>query len=46
MRRLIYGAAPIGRWLALRLALAGKDVTLLDHVPRLSRAAERERVAS
>ncbi len=29
MRTLIYGAGPIGRWLALRLHRAGKDVTLL-----------------
>ena len=29
MRTLIYGAGPIGRWLALRLHKAGKDVTLL-----------------
>jgi 2-dehydropantoate 2-reductase len=28
MRTLIYGAGPIGRWLALRLQQAGKDVTL------------------
>ena len=29
MKTLIYGAGPIGQWLALRLAQAGKDVTLL-----------------
>lgn len=29
MKTLIYGAGPIGRWLALRLHLAGQDVTLL-----------------
>ena len=29
MRTLIYGAGPIGRWLALRLHQAGQDVTLL-----------------
>jgi len=29
MKTLIYGAGPIGRWLALRLHLAGRDVTLL-----------------
>jgi 2-dehydropantoate 2-reductase len=29
MKTLIYGAGPIGRWLALRLQQAGKDVTLL-----------------
>ena len=29
MRTLIYGAGPIGRWLTLRLAKAGADVTLL-----------------
>lgn len=29
MKVLIYGSGPIGRWLALRLHLAGKDVTLL-----------------
>ena len=29
MKTLIYGAGPIGQWLALKLALAGKDVTLL-----------------
>jgi 2-dehydropantoate 2-reductase len=29
MKTLIYGAGPIGRWLALKLGLAGKDVTLL-----------------
>ncbi len=29
MKTLIYGAGPIGRWLALRLHSAGKDVTLL-----------------
>jgi 2-dehydropantoate 2-reductase len=28
MKTLIYGAGPIGRWLALRLQKAGKDVTL------------------
>jgi len=28
MKTLIYGAGPIGRWLALRLQQAGKDVTL------------------
>ncbi len=29
MKTLIYGAGPIGQWLALRLHSAGKDVTLL-----------------
>ena len=29
MKILIYGAGPIGRWLALGLHNAGKDVTLL-----------------
>ncbi len=29
MKTLIYGAGPIGRWLALKLERAGKDVTLL-----------------
>jgi 2-dehydropantoate 2-reductase len=29
MRNLIYGAGPIGRWLALRLEQTGQDVTLL-----------------
>ncbi len=29
MKTLIYGAGPIGRWLALKLAKGGKDVTLL-----------------
>ena len=29
MKTLIYGAGPIGQWLALRLDQAGKDVTLL-----------------
>lgn len=29
MKTLIYGAGPIGRWLALRLQRAGYDVTLL-----------------
>ena len=29
MKTLIYGAGPIGRWLALRLHEAGRDVTLL-----------------
>ena len=29
MKTLIYGAGPIGQWLALRLHQAGKDVTLL-----------------
>jgi 2-dehydropantoate 2-reductase len=29
MKTLIYGAGPIGRWLALRLHQAGQDVTLL-----------------
>ncbi len=29
MKTLIYGAGPIGRWLALRLHQAGRDVTLL-----------------
>jgi 2-dehydropantoate 2-reductase len=29
MKTLIYGAGPIGRWLALRLHHAGQDVTLL-----------------
>jgi hypothetical protein len=29
MKTLIYGAGPIGQWLALQLAEAGKDVTLL-----------------
>ena len=29
MKTLIYGAGPIGQWLALRLNTAGKDVTLL-----------------
>ena len=29
MKTLIYGAGPIGRWLALRLNQSGHDVTLL-----------------
>jgi 2-dehydropantoate 2-reductase len=29
MRTLVFGAGPIGQWLALRLHQAGKDVTLL-----------------
>jgi 2-dehydropantoate 2-reductase len=29
MKTLIYGAGPIGRWLALRMQKAGQDVTLL-----------------
>ena len=29
MNTLVYGAGPIGRWLALRLQRAGQDVTLL-----------------
>ncbi len=29
MRTLIFGAGPIGQWLALRLRLSGNDVTLL-----------------
>ena len=29
MKTLIYGAGPIGRWLALRLHQAGRDVTLM-----------------
>ena len=29
MKTLIFGAGPIGRWLALRLQKAGQDVTLL-----------------
>ena len=29
MKTLIYGAGPIGRWLTLKLAAAGKDVSLL-----------------
>jgi 2-dehydropantoate 2-reductase len=29
MKTLIYGAGPIGQWLALKLAQAGRDVTLL-----------------
>jgi 2-dehydropantoate 2-reductase len=29
MKTLIYGAGPIGRWLALRMHQAGQDVTLL-----------------
>jgi len=29
MGTLIYGSEPIGRWLALRLHQAGRDVTLL-----------------
>ena len=29
MKTLVYGAGPIGRWLALRLHQAGKNVTLL-----------------
>jgi 2-dehydropantoate 2-reductase len=29
MRTLVYGAGPIGQWLALRLHRAGRDVTLL-----------------
>jgi len=29
MKTLIYGAGPIGRWLALRLQQAGQDLTLL-----------------
>ena len=28
MKTLIYGAGPIGQWLALRLQQAGKDVRL------------------
>ena len=29
MKTLVYGAGPIGRWLALRMQQAGQDVTLL-----------------
>ena len=29
MKTLMYGAGPIGRWLALRMQHAGQDVTLL-----------------
>jgi ketopantoate reductase len=29
VKTLIYGAGPIGRWLALRLQQAGQDVILL-----------------
>ena len=30
MKTLIYGAGPIGQWLALRLERAGNDVTVFD----------------
>lgn len=36
MRTLIYGAGPIGQWLALRLHHAGQDVTLLARSETLS----------
>ena len=35
MKTLIYGAGPIGRWLALRLGQANKDVTLLARADTL-----------
>jgi 2-dehydropantoate 2-reductase len=44
MRTLIYGAGPIGRWLSLRLNLAGKDVTLLAR-GETYKSLEREGVA-
>lgn len=42
MKTLIYGAGPIGQWLALRLERAGKDVTLLGRAvgPELLELAE------
>ncbi|MCP4604783.1 MAG: ketopantoate reductase family protein [Proteobacteria bacterium] len=43
MKTLIYGAGPIGQWLALRLARAGKDVTLLAR-GRTYETIEREGV--
>ena len=45
MKTLIYGAGPIGRWMALRLHEAGRDVTLLDAVPR-RQVSERMEVTS
>ena len=41
MKTLIYGAGPIGRWLALRLHQAGKDVTLLARNETYRTLAER-----
>ena len=35
MKTLIYGAGPIGRWLALRLGQANRDVTLLARADTL-----------
>jgi len=42
MKTLIYGARPIGQWLAIRLEQAGKDVTLLARAvgPELLELAE------
>jgi len=41
MKTLIYGAGPIGRWLALRLSHAGQDVTLLARNKTFSSLEER-----
>ena len=41
MKTLIYGAGPIGRWLALRLNHAGQDVTLLARNRTFSSLEER-----
>jgi 2-dehydropantoate 2-reductase len=41
MKTLIYGAGPIGQWLALKLAHAGKDVTLLARNETLRALRER-----
>ena len=41
MKTLIYGAGPIGRWLALRLQQAGQDVTLLARNETYSSLLER-----
>ena len=35
MKTLIYGAGPIGQWLALRLGKAGNDVKLLARGDKL-----------
>jgi ketopantoate reductase len=42
MKTLIYGAGPIGRWLALRLPKGNQDTTLLAFVPRHSGCVRRE----
>ncbi len=41
MKTLIYGAGPIGRWLALRLHQAGQDVTLLAKTTTLRTLEQR-----